>query len=42
MPLVSALRKEGIPVLKLEREYRLGSEGQLRTRVQAFIESMGR
>ena len=29
MPMVSALRKEGIPVLKLEREYRLGSEGQL-------------
>jgi len=29
-------------VLKLEREYRLGAEGQLRTRVQAFIESMGK
>jgi len=42
MPLVSSLRKEGIPVLKLEREYRLGGEGQLRTRVQAFIESMGK
>lgn len=42
MPLVSTLRKEGIPVLKLEREYRTGGEGQLRTRVQAFIESMGR
>jgi len=42
MPLVSALRKEGIPVLKLEREYSLGGEGQLRTRVQAFIESMGK
>jgi benzoyl-CoA reductase/2-hydroxyglutaryl-CoA dehydratase subunit BcrC/BadD/HgdB len=42
MPMVSALRKEGIPVLKLEREYRLGGEGQLRTRVQAFIESMGK
>ncbi|HOD72773.1 MAG TPA: 2-hydroxyacyl-CoA dehydratase family protein [Deltaproteobacteria bacterium] len=42
MPLVNELRKEGIPVLKLEREYRLGGEGQLRTRVQAFIESMGR
>ncbi len=39
MPLVSALRKQGIPVLKLECEYRLGGEGQLRTRVQAFIES---
>jgi benzoyl-CoA reductase/2-hydroxyglutaryl-CoA dehydratase subunit BcrC/BadD/HgdB len=42
MPLVSSLRAHGIPVLKLEREYRLGGEGQLRTRVQAFIESMGK
>jgi benzoyl-CoA reductase/2-hydroxyglutaryl-CoA dehydratase subunit BcrC/BadD/HgdB len=42
MPLVSSLRALGIPVLKLEREYRLGGEGQLRTRVQAFIESMGK
>lgn len=42
MPMVTALRKKGIPVLKLEREYRLSSEGQLRTRVQAFIESMGK
>jgi benzoyl-CoA reductase/2-hydroxyglutaryl-CoA dehydratase subunit BcrC/BadD/HgdB len=42
MPLVAALRQMGIPVLKLEREYRLGSEGQLLTRVQAFIESMGK
>lgn len=42
MPLVTALREKGIPVLKLEREYRLGGEGQLRTRIQAFIESMGK
>jgi benzoyl-CoA reductase/2-hydroxyglutaryl-CoA dehydratase subunit BcrC/BadD/HgdB len=42
MPLVKALRDKGIPVLKLEREYRIGGEGQLRTRVQAFIESMGK
>jgi len=42
MPLISALRKEGIPVLKLEREYCLSGEGQQRTRVQAFIESMGK
>lgn len=42
MPLVTALREQGIPVLKLEREYRLGGEGQLRTRIQAFIESMGK
>ena len=42
MTMVSALRKEGIPVLKLEREYSIGGEGQLQTRVQAFIESMGK
>ncbi len=42
MPLVSELRKKGVPVLKLEREYATGGEGQLRTRVQAFIESLGK
>jgi benzoyl-CoA reductase/2-hydroxyglutaryl-CoA dehydratase subunit BcrC/BadD/HgdB len=41
-PLVAALRDFGIPVLKLEREYRFSGEGQLRTRVQAFLESMGK
>ncbi|MBN2157797.1 MAG: 2-hydroxyacyl-CoA dehydratase [Spirochaetes bacterium] len=41
-PLVSAIRDAGIPVLKLEREYRLSGEGQIRTRVQAFLESMGK
>ncbi len=40
--LVTQLREKGIPVLRLEREYRLSGEGQLRTRVQAFIESMGK
>ncbi len=40
--LTSVLRSAGIPVLRLEREYRHGGEGQLRTRVQAFIESMGK
>lgn len=37
---VSALREKKIPVLKLEREYRLSSEGQMKTRVQAFLESL--
>jgi len=41
-PLVQALRGEGIPVLRLEREYMLMGEGQLRTRIQAFLESMGK
>lgn len=30
-----------IPVLHLEREYQMGGSGQLRTRVQAFFESLG-
>ena len=40
--LVSYIREAGLPVLRLERDYRLGGEGQLRTRIQAFIESMGK
>ncbi len=35
------LRREGLQVLQLEREYALGGIGQLRTRIQAFLESMG-
>ena len=40
--LVSAIKDAGIPVISLEREYRLTGEGQLKTRIQAFIESMGK
>jgi benzoyl-CoA reductase/2-hydroxyglutaryl-CoA dehydratase subunit BcrC/BadD/HgdB len=40
--LVRCLRDAGIPVLRLEREYADGGEGQVRTRVQAFLESMDR
>lgn len=32
----------GVPLLMLDREYTLGGQGQLRTRVQAFLERMGR
>jgi bzd-type benzoyl-CoA reductase N subunit len=32
----------GIPFLRLEREYIVSGVGQLRTRVQAFIETMGK
>jgi benzoyl-CoA reductase/2-hydroxyglutaryl-CoA dehydratase subunit BcrC/BadD/HgdB len=35
------LREEGFPVLRLEREYSLGGVGQMKTRIQAFLESMG-
>ena len=35
------LRQEyGYPVLSVDRPYAVGSSGQLRTRVQAFVESM--
>jgi benzoyl-CoA reductase subunit C len=36
------LRESGVPVLILEREYLLSGQGQLKTRVQAFLESMAR
>ncbi len=35
-------KESGIPLLMLDREYTLGAVGQLRTRVQAFLETMGR
>lgn len=40
--LASSLRKKGFSVLCLERDYRTSGEGQIKTRVQAFLESMGR
>jgi benzoyl-CoA reductase subunit C len=41
--LQNALEKEGIPTLKLEREYGpLADTGRFRTRVQAFLERIGR
>ena len=36
------MKQEGIPFLSLEREYRVPASGQVRTRVQAFLEQMGR
>ncbi len=35
------LRADGFPVLRLEREYTLSGVGQVRTRVQAFLEMIG-
>ena len=35
-------KDQGIHVLRLEHAYRQSSTGQLRTRIQAFIESMGK
>lgn len=38
--VTDALKKANIPLLSLEREYALGATGQLKTRVQAFVESI--
>jgi len=35
------LKADGVPFLKLEREYAVVGAGQLRTRAQAFMESIG-
>ena len=40
--LTMDLQEEEIPFLPLEREYVTSGTGQLKTRVQAFIESMGK
>ncbi|TGE37014.1 2-hydroxyacyl-CoA dehydratase [Desulfosporosinus fructosivorans] len=37
---MKALEESGIPIVRIEREYAFAGEGQLRTRVQAFIESI--
>jgi len=34
------LQDAGIPIARFEREYRLSNEGQIATRVQAFVESI--
>lgn len=36
------MREAGIPFLVLEREYMMSGVGQLKTRVQAFLETIGR
>ncbi len=35
------LKASDIPLLELEREYMFGGKGQLRTRIQAFLENIG-
>lgn len=40
MKVVKALQDCNVPVVRFEREYQLTGEGQIRTRVQAFIESI--
>jgi len=38
--LQDVMKESEIPFLRLEREYILGSVGQLRTRIQAFLETL--
>jgi len=38
--LGDVMKEGGIPFLRVEKEYLLGGVGQLRTRVQAFIETL--
>jgi benzoyl-CoA reductase/2-hydroxyglutaryl-CoA dehydratase subunit BcrC/BadD/HgdB len=40
--LTNDFRDWGVPLLCMDREYQLSGVGQLRTRVQAFLETMGR
>lgn len=40
--LTNDFRERNIPLLCMDREYTLGGVGQLRTRVQAFLETLGR
>jgi benzoyl-CoA reductase subunit C len=37
-----AMIKEGIPFLPLEREYQVPAAGQVKTRIQAFLEQLGK
>jgi benzoyl-CoA reductase subunit C len=36
------MKKEGIPFLTLEREYQVPAAGQVKTRIQAFLEQIGK
>ena len=40
--MINDFKEWEIPLLCLDREYVLSGVGQLRTRIQAFLETMGR
>jgi benzoyl-CoA reductase/2-hydroxyglutaryl-CoA dehydratase subunit BcrC/BadD/HgdB len=40
LSFIKGMKEYGIPLVKIEKEYMFSAEGQLRTRVQAFIESI--
>jgi len=41
-PIYNDFKEWNIPLLILDREYILSGVGQLRTRIQAFLETIGR
>ncbi|MFT5875511.1 MAG: benzoyl-CoA reductase/2-hydroxyglutaryl-CoA dehydratase subunit BcrC/BadD/HgdB [Clostridium sp.] len=40
LSFIKGMKEYNIPLVKIEKEYILSAEGQLRTRIQAFIESI--
>jgi benzoyl-CoA reductase/2-hydroxyglutaryl-CoA dehydratase subunit BcrC/BadD/HgdB len=40
MPVEKALEKNGIPTLRIETDYSMEDAGQLKTRIEAFIEQL--
>jgi benzoyl-CoA reductase/2-hydroxyglutaryl-CoA dehydratase subunit BcrC/BadD/HgdB len=40
MPVEKALEKSGIPTLRIETDYSMEDAGQLKTRIEAFIEQL--
>jgi benzoyl-CoA reductase/2-hydroxyglutaryl-CoA dehydratase subunit BcrC/BadD/HgdB len=37
---IKRLREDGVPAIKLEHEYAYSNEGQIKTRIQAFVEQL--
>ena len=41
MPLEKALEEKDIPTLRIDTDYSMEDVGQLKTRIEAFIEQLG-
>ena len=41
IPVEKALEEKGIPCLRIETDYSMEDLGQLKTRVEAFVEQLG-
>jgi benzoyl-CoA reductase/2-hydroxyglutaryl-CoA dehydratase subunit BcrC/BadD/HgdB len=40
LPVENTLKNEGLPALRIETDYSMQDAGQLKTRVEAFIEQL--